>query len=373
MDPFLSLAQKNSEAARHLRSYEHLRNEGVRELEAFARAVRPGATLRHAVEACIEQSWHRFPDARDVNAVVAKSWSVEPRGSNSFFPGAFMPDANLASERSTLVTSTGSLGGYAVGTSLHSAHETHDAAGHVLGLMTIETAAGNAGNQIIGKFPSLPAASVLATQTSTASDVGPSDAAQSVLSPKNIVCFGKFSRQWIQQTPQGAASLARLFVNAERTKLVTQICNGAGTSGELLGLTANPAVATVVGTSVDWSDILTTLDNVEKNSSGAGLAWVVSNAAAKVLRARDGVSGATAMMVDNKIAGYPVHTIGDGTNAYAVFGAWRDLQVFQWAPLELEFDIFSSFQSPAIGVRAWISADAAPVITGSFSTITSIT
>jgi hypothetical protein len=49
------------------------------------------------------------------------------------------------------------------------------------------------------------------------------------------------------------------------------------------------------------------------------------------------------------------------------------LIVYQWQPVEISTNPFAQFQQAIIGVRGWVSFNAGPQVTGSFSTITGIT
>jgi HK97 family phage major capsid protein len=249
--------------------------------------------------------------------------------------------------------------------------EAHDTAGEILGLMTVSTAQGNAGNQFVGKLETLPTVSVLTSETTEITEVTPVSG-QAALAAKSLASYGRHSRAWALQSEAGAAALTRLHVNAVKSKTLQQILEGSGSNGQLLGLTANSGVPTAAGTSVDWAKTCTAMESVEKTGSGP-FAWVVSAAAAKLLRQRAQISGGEAILRDGRIGGYPCYVTGCTTNAIAAFGSWTDLQVFQWRPLEVAIDPFSDFQSASIGMRAWASVDAAPMLLNSFYTLTAIT
>src|SRR5205814_251014 len=123
-----------------------------------------------------------------------------------------------------------------------------------------------------------------------------------------------------------------------------------------------------------WAAIATTLDVVEKNAGDSQLTWVVTSAAAKILRARP-IAGTTGpcIMADGKIAGYPVRVIGGTTSAVAAFGRWTDALIFEWAPLEIAINPFAAFQQGIIGVRAWLAWNFCPRVASSFATLSAIT
>jgi hypothetical protein len=95
------------------------------------------------------------------------------------------------------------------------------------------------------------------------------------------------------------------------------------------------------------------------------------------MRQRAAVSNVSAILADGRIGGYPVFVTGCTSSAVAVFGAWADMLLYQWAPIEVGTDPYgvnsANFRAQLVSVRAWITADAAPLLTGSFSTIHSIT
>ena len=143
----------------------------------------------------------------------------------------------------------------------------------------------------------------------------------------------------------------------------------------MLGLAADSAISNSSGTTIAWTTICTVMDLIEKAAGDGALTWVVTSAAAKILRQRAvvGSAGPAILDGDNRIGGYPCIVIGGTASATAIFGRWQDLIVYQWLPLEIAVNPFASFQQGIIGVRGWASFNAAPLVTGSFATITGIT
>jgi hypothetical protein len=59
--------------------------------------------------------------------------------------------------------------------------------------------------------------------------------------------------------------------------------------------------------------------------------------------------------------------------AHAVFGKWSDLIIFQWAPIEVSISPYANFKAAILGVRAWLTWAAAPLVATSFAAIANIT
>jgi len=303
-----------------------------------------------------------------LNERIGAQWGgIAPTQSNGIFL-----DEPLQT-RAPLVTSTPSGAGYLVEVlNQLRVQEAHDPVGQIFDLMTVTSAkADGAGTQFVGKLETLPTVSILTNETTNITEQTPT-AGQASMTPKNLASYGRESRAWVMQSEGGAAAVTRLHVNAVKGKALQQILEGTGSSGQLLGLTANGGVPTAAGTSVDWAKVCTAMESVEKTGSGP-FAWVVSAAAAKLLRQRAQISGGEAILRDGRIGGYPCYVTGCTTSAIAVFGSWVDLQVFQWRPIEVAVDPYTDFQSAIIGVRAWLSIDAAPMLLNSFYTLTAIT
>jgi hypothetical protein len=359
-----------STAAQHRRSADLLAREAAMLMgeadRQYRAAAQEGPTVRSAFAAAVARDWRVAPRVRERNERICAEWGIQPRSPHSFFP-----DEPLVSR--TLTVATGTAAGYLSGVANQlSVAAAHDTAGQVMSMMSVVTSAGNAGGQFVGQLGTLPTVTVLASETTAASEVTPV-AGQALMTPKNLATWGRYSRQFALQSESAAAAVSRLHSNGVRSKALQQILEGAGSNGELLGLSNNSDVPSAAGTTLAMSHVVAALESVEKSATGPAFAWVVSASAAKILRARAEVSGGPAIMRDGRIGGYPVFVTGCTTNALAVFGAWVDLQVFQWRPIEIDVDAFSDFQSGILGVRAWLSLDALPQLPNSFYCITGVT
>jgi len=370
MDHVTGYAMKLKDIAQALRDGETMKREATASfLYAEQRKqalVREGLNLRTGLRAsAMVDLRNEAPAWAARNEQIARQWGIVPMQ-----PNGLLLDETLQTREMT--TTTPADGGFLVEVLKQlSVQEAHDTVGQIFDLMTVETAQGNQGNVFTGKLETLPTVSVLASETTNITEQSPA-AGQAALSPKNLASYGRHSRQWALQSEAGAAALTRLHVNAVKSKALQQILEGTGSNGQLLGLTANSDVPTAAGTSVDWAKTCAAMESVEKTGSGP-FAWVVSAAAAKLLRQRAQISGGEAILRDGRIGGYPCYVTGCTTSAIAAFGSWTDLQVFQWRPIEVAVDPFTDFQSASIGMRAWLSVDAAPMLLNSFYTLTAIT
>lgn len=243
-----------------------------------------------------------------------------------------------------------------------------------LNLCTIVQAAG-AGAQQVARFNAMPTVTMLASETATAAEDTPT-VSRSLLNPSHATDYIELSRQFAVQSETGARAGGRLLENAIRNKMQQQIIEGSGASNEVEGLATDTAnITNTSGTTLAFAAITTTLDVVEKAAGDGALTWVITSAAAKILRARPVTTSGTTPILgsDMKIGGYPVVVIGGTTSATAIFGRWEDLIVYQWSPLEIATNPYAQFQAGIIGIRGWLAFSAAPLVNASFASITGIT
>jgi hypothetical protein len=365
-DPETGLRLRAQDAARMSEAGQMLIEEGLAQLQEANQRVVEHLDLRAALRASGEESWRSAPGMAEQSALLARAYGIQPRSPGNSF---FVP-ATLCGKR-TLQAATG------VGVNLVGDRATHigeqAGANSFLPLCTVLRPAVGGGNQVIGQFDALPTVTVLANETSQASDATPTTTGAST-APVNLATTAQASKQWVLRTVGGAQALENVMVASLRTKGQQQIIEGTGTNGEVLGLTANSSVPNAAGTTLAMSHVVTALDAVESGAGDGALAWVVTSAAAKILRVRPvTASGTEPIMKDNRIGGYPVIVIGGTTSAHAVFGRWSDLVVCEWSPLELAVYPFAIFAAGIIGVRGWLSFNAAAAVLSSFYCIKSIT
>jgi len=351
---------------RRARAAEMLLTQARNEINETLTASRDRGrfSYKRLLTASGEMDWNRAPIEKDVSDALAREYGREPRLSN----GAFVP---VGLQRDATV-GTASAGGYLVSPAQELRLGVPGAANSILDLCTVVRPGINTGAQRVGKFTALPTVYVLASESTSITEASPT-VGQSLLAPSNATAYLEQSRQFALQSEGGAQALASLLTNALRTHVGVQILEGSGSNGEVTGLINDSVVATSSGTTLAWSTVCTTLETVEKTAGDGDLAWVVTAPAAKILRQRAVISGGDAILDDGKIGGYPVVVIGGTTNANAAFGKWKDLLVYEWAPLEIAVNPFAAFSQAIIGVRAWLAFNAAPIAATSFATITSIT
>lgn len=241
-----------------------------------------------------------------------------------------------------------------------------------LGLCSVIRPGINTGAQRVGRFDALPTTYILDAESTAITEESPTTS-QTLVTPTHATAYLESSRQLVLQSEGGARAMANLLTNAVKTRAQQQILEGAGSNGEVLGLTADTAIATSSGTTLAWSTVATVMETVEKAAGDGALAWVVTAPAAKILRQRAIIAGGSAVLDEGKIGGYPCIVVGGTTNAHATFGRWSDMIVYEWSPLEVAVNPFANFKSAIIGVRCWLAFGAAPLVNTSFATITSIT
>ena len=309
-------------------------------------------------------NWNDAPIEKTRSDELARACGVEPRLVN----GAFV-DVGLTRD---LTQASASGGGELASASAELAAGVPGGSNDFLARCTVVPSPGGAGLQQVGRFDALPAVSVLANEGASIGETTPTTS-RSLLNASNAGAYVEHSRQWALQTEFGARALVQLLTNALRTHVGVQIIEGSGASGQVLGLVNDTAVSSASGTTLAWSTVATTLETVEKAAGDGALAWVVTAPAAKLMRQRAIITGGNEILKDGRIGGYPTIVIGGTTAAHAAFGRWRDLIVYEWAPLEIAANPFAAFRQAIIGVRGWVSFNAAPLVNGSFATIKDIT
>jgi hypothetical protein len=362
LDAESAMLLRMKEAQRLQNAGRLLIKEGAAQLEeAHARSAM-SQSVADGFRASGECDWRYAQIIKRESERLAKAWGATPRlTGNSFFV-----DETLCGIR-TLTT----------GASVSGAVEfvptgTPGGSNSLLSWVKVVRPDGERpGNLSVGRFDALPTVTVLATQTSTITEQTPTSSA-SVLAPSNIGTYITQSRQWVLQTRGGAEAVRRLILTALRTKAMSQLIEGTGTNNEVLGLAVDSNVPGATGTTLTIAHVVAALESVEANAGDGELGWVVTAPAAEILRQRAVISGGEAIMRDNRISGYPVAIVA-GTAAHAVFGKFSDLIVMEWTPLELSVNPFANFRADLVGVRGWLSYNAAPLNNASFYAIRSIT
>jgi HK97 family phage major capsid protein len=355
-----------TQSGQHARAASMLLRQAHEEFEAMAKAEKR-FSYRRAFLACGAGSWDDIaPDERLFSDGICKEFGVQTRHAYSFFtPLRLQRDMTVA---------TSSAGGYLVSPAVEARLGVPGASNSVFDLCTIIRPSGTSrsGTQRVGKFTALPTVTTLASESATISEVSPVTA-QSLLSPCHTTTYIEESRQFALQSEGGAQAIAQMETNALRTDAGAKLLVGSGSAGEPLGLLNDTTVSTTSGTTLTMAAIATTMETVEKSAGDGALTWIVTSAAAKILRQRAVISGGAAILADAKIGGYSARIIGGTTDAVAAFGKWSDLLIFEWAPIEIAINPFAQFQQAIIGVRGWLAWNFAPLVASSFATISAIT
>jgi len=317
-------------------------------------------SMARALAASGASDWATARFEKEFHDKIVAERRVAPRLFNSFFaPGGLQRD--LSTSATGLVDQAAPL-----------TAAVTNAANDFLPLCTVIPSGQGSGVQQVGRFDTLPAATVLANQTSSIGETSPTTS-RTLMDASNAGVYIEESRAFALQSERGARAVVRLLTNALRNHVQVQIIEGSGSSGQVLGLANDSAVDTASGGTLTYATVCDAIAVVEDAAGDGPLAWVLTSAAAKIMRQRPvvGTDGA-AILSDGKIGGYPAVVIGGTTSATAVFGRWQDLIVYEWLPIEIAVNPLANFKSAIIGVRGWVSFNAAPLVNGSFSTLTSL-
>lgn len=370
MEPNFQFSAAVQDAERHRRAGELLAVEAATAFvtaQSRIRELRAGASpLALMLQASGATAWHIAPDAETQSQQIGQRWGRRPRLTGV----GFFTEDTLCGTRALTVAGQGTalVSTAAPGVSIG----VPGGASGFLPLCAVVRARGAIGDPIAARFDALPTVTVLASETSQAADSTPTVSA-SATAPTNISTHISRAKRWVLQTEGGADAVKELILNALRVKAMQQIIEGSGSDGQALGLVNDSAVPGAAGTTLAMSHVATACEAVEASVGNSDLVWVVTAAAAKILRQRAEVTSGPAILHDGRIAGYPAIVIGGTSSAHAVLGRWADLTVREFSPLELAVNPFTNFQADIIGVRGWFSFAAAPLVNASFYKITSIT
>jgi hypothetical protein len=304
-----------------------------------------------------EQDWLAAPREKEDSDLLAKAWGVRPRlTGSSYFPGR------------TLISSSSGI----VSTSVQQPTGVPAASNSFLALCDVQRPDARFGNATIGRWNTLPPATVQADETTQVAASAP-ESSVTTAAPVNVGVMLEHSKQWALQSPHGARSLIDLAANAIRVKAQQQILEGSGASGQLDGFVNDAAVPNAAGTTLGATHIAAALESVEAGGGDAPLVWVVTAAAAEIARQRAWISGGAALLADGKIGGYPCIVVGGCSTACMVLGRWGHYAVIERQPIEVGVHPFQQFAADIIGLKAWTRFDAAPRVNSSFYVIKAIT
>lgn len=286
----------------------------------------------------------------------------------------------FALARRDLIVATASAGGYLVGTD-------NDELG-VVELLRGRSAIVDLGATILSGLRdsiTIPreTAGVTATWLSNENAaVTPADQtlSQVALSPKHCVAITKFSKQLAKQSsPSVEAFVVSSLTASLGVALDNAAINGAGASGQPLGLIGTSGIGSVVGTSIDLQKInefQTDAGNTLTDSFG----YVTTRATAELLSRRAALSSGTERALwtgalhRGELAGCPALTAPSVPTAVMIGGTWENLVIAEWGPgIEISIDPYTAFNTGQISARVWLTCDVGVVRPAAFSVASSIT
>lgn len=355
-----------SSILQHLEEHHRAR---MREFQRRRNAERAAADGRIGCAAVIRGVLTGGLSANELARARASGFDVEPNRVRLELQD--LVNALPAHALRTLQTSTGSIGGYAVG--------PNDVIGAEAALQHYGDVF-RAGAQL-QRAPranaSIAAVSVsgtpnwLATQTSTAADGAPTMASRP-LTPKNVAIHVQVSRQLLQQSAVVESMLAE-----ELLRLVGAAMDGAvltGTGTDMPTGVVNTSGVTAVSLATASVAKVADVRKAVETGRGKVTAAFVHPATLATLRAREVSSGGGRYLVEGSVLDHdiPVYpSVNLGTDV-AVVGDFRQVTVAQWGPLQVERNPFDHFQSGREAFRVICSLDVAVVHPAAFALGTAV-
>lgn len=198
---------------------------------------------------------------------------------------------------------------------------------------------------------------------------------QVTLTPKNAVVHAAHTHQLRAQAVNLDAFLARDLGKSLGTMLDGAILNGAGSSGEPLGLHSMADVATVDGTSITWADVQELLYGVAlANAPETSIRWIGAPDTRQLLSTRVmGTDLGGPIWNGREIAGFGANVTTAAPASSLTVGAWSELVIGLWGAVEIVSDPMSNFRTGVTSWRAWMTADVAALSPAAFGYSVSIT
>lgn len=195
------------------------------------------------------------------------------------------------------------------------------------------------------------------------------------LDPKSAVALTTYSHKLKTQAVNLDRFLARDLSRSLGAMLDAAALNGAGHTGEPLGLHTMAAVASVSGTSFAWEDAQELLYDIAlANAPEDSVRWIGAPDVRQLLAARAKLSGGSVPIWDGReIAGYGAHVTTAAPASTLTVGAWSELVVGLWGPIEIVSNPMSNFATGITSFRAWLTADIAATTPAAFGYSVSIT
>jgi HK97 family phage major capsid protein len=204
-------------------------------------------------------------------------------------------------------------------------------------------------------------------------------------SPKTVGAYTEYSRLL---DLQGGPSPTEFVIRRDVVAVVARAFDkaalfGTGVNGQPLGLANNASITTFSGTSMS----LTSIANAAV-ALGDGLddsAGVAANrTTAGLLKTRQEASGSTRLLWEGSLiagtsVGFPARSSTALASGAYILGSWRYLNLIVWGGgIEVMTNPYgdstnSNFKKGLIGVRAFLTCDAAPTFPSAFNYAASVT
>jgi hypothetical protein len=159
--------------------------------------------------------------------------------------------------------------------------------------------------------------------------------------------------------------------------LDTQVLQGSGASGQLIGVCNWPGIAVQSGTSLAFGGLTTMRQTVTvADAPPEQLAWIATPIVAELMRNEMKVSGDYSPCWEDNgtMLGYPAYATTTMPAGTLLLGAWGQVVLGLFGPgFLLEIDPFSGFKTGVIGARMIVTADVAVMRIGTFMVASGVT
>lgn len=193
------------------------------------------------------------------------------------------------------------------------------------------------------------------------------------MAPKICGAIVQYSRLLRLQTGVDAFLTEHLLRTVGRA-LDAAALNGSGVSGQPTGLLNTSGIGTQSGTSLAHAGIQNMLQQVaDAGAQDEALAVVATPAVRELLAQREVAAGSGMLWDGRTVAGLPARATPDVPAANLILGAWPELLIGLWGPIELAINPFANFQAGILEMRVLMHADVAVRHPAAFAVASSIT
>jgi HK97 family phage major capsid protein len=283
---------------------------------------------------------------------------------------------NRLAQRSTLVTTTTTLGGNLVGTQIMP--------GQFIDLLRNRMKTAQAG---VTMLTGLQQNCAIPKQSAAGSAYWVADNAdltgsnptfgQVSLSPHNVGAYNDYSRQLLlQSTPSIDGLVVNDLVRIIALAIDAAIINGSGSAGQPTGILNWPSLTSNSDASISWTKIVAHESDVATaNADVEGMGFMITPANRGKFKttAKIGSTYPVFLMDDNNtMAGYPCWTTNQMPANTLLFGDWSQAVLAEWGLLSLLVDPYTGSKAGTVRVVAFESVDVGVRQVGAFSAGTSI-